>query len=394
MQSLEDHRLSLNKIFQTIQAANQHLLNKNFNELDLTQKLIENQTDELEILWNSIRPSVISNKLDKEVSRWDQVKNMLDESQKGLNPKQKYEMKNILERWLLTLANDKREGEDAIFDKRKLNLQYSATSKMLSEMKDKHIFSPNPRFNSIIQYAMHYLSFTSYPRSNLPIIIDENTVQINNYVRKLPPGKLQILLGLNNSLEVLGTMIMRYACLLIGGQQWAVPLELYQFIVERYGVTIEGFASPINSQILYINTSLNYCSLFLDTDQPYGSLGDFFSVDFLGKSVYVNPPYVFDIMNRVSQKVIQICSNAGMSFVRFFITVPEWTDAQYYIELMSSSFLVFHHSFPKGRHYYVDTNHGFEKVPANFATHLFVLAVNIRDDYNEFISYTEQVFHT
>jgi hypothetical protein len=295
---------------------------------------------------------------------------------------------------LLTLSNDQQpKDEDVIFSNRKLTTQYPLTAKMFSEIQDKYIPNVDMKLSSIVKQATNWLSLKSYPNSNLPVIVDESTVQINNYVRKLPPGKLTILINMNNSYEVLGKMIMRYACLLIGGQQWAAPLEIYKFVVDRYNVTIEGFASPINSQILYISQNLKYCSIFPDTDKPYGSLGDFFLYDFLGNSVYVNPPYVLDIMNSMANKVIQTCNNARLSSVRFFITVPEWTDAEYYNNLMSSSHLVFHYSFPKGKHYYVDTNNGFEKVTAYFGTHLFILAVNIVDTYDDFINYTNGLFH-
>jgi hypothetical protein len=385
MESLEDYRLVLNQLFESVQNANKYVLTNNLIELNKTQDLIDQQAKELRTLLSLTKIT----KLDKEVSRWHRIRYMLDLTQKNLNNKQAYEMKNILERWLLTLANDK---EDDIFSEKKLDQKYPVTEKMLSEMKEKKIPVADNKFGIILLHARTWLSFTSYPSSKTPIIFDEDGIRIDDYVRILPPGKLKILLQMNDSLELLGIMIMRYACLLPGGQQWALPLEMHQYLVNRYQVTIEGFASPINSQILNISKDLHYCSLFHDTDKYYGSLGDFFSVDFTGKNVYANPPYVLDIMNRTAVKIIQICSSVNNSFVRFFITVPEWTDAEYYSMLMNSPFLVFHHGFAKGQHYYVDTNNGFEKVPAYFGTHLFIMAVNVTDTYDEFVTFAEKVY--
>lgn len=389
---LESYRIILNELYRSIQFANNDVLTNNLVELEKNQGRINEESQLLQSMWESIKDEdLIEDKLDREVSRWNHIDNMLKETRKGLNNKLAYELRNIYERWLLNMANDK-QSEDEIFSTSKLNEKYPATSKMLSEMKEKNIPNNLSKFNTALNYSRSFLNLTSYPKSAPPVIIGNDSVQINDYIRKLPARKLQILLEINPSLYVLGVMIMRYACLLIGGQQWAVPIQIYEFMVKRYNITIEGFASPINSQILYISKNLRYCSLFPDTDTPYGSLGSFFSMDFTGKNVYVNPPYVGAIMNRVAAKVINNCYDARSTPTRFFITVPDWTDAKYYSDLISSPFLVFHHGFSKGKHYYVDSNNGFEKITVNFGTHLFVLAVNIDDSYDEMVKYAERVY--
>ena len=338
------------------------------------------------------------NDIDKESDRYEHIKKALYSSQSGLKPKQQYEMKNILERWILTLANDVQESEDKIFSTRKLNLEYYATKKMLSEMEEKYITNFQDKFNEIISHCSNFLEIESGSTSGIPVELYKNgddKIIINQYyTRVFPPGKLNILLKMNDSLSDLGKMITRYACLMSGGQQWAIPLEMYKLMVDRYDVTIEGFASPINSQILYLNDKLNYCSIFLDTDQPYGSLGNFFENDFIGKNVYANPPYVLDIMENAVIKIIDTCAKAKLEnlYVRFFITVPEWKDAEFYLSLTDSLFLVFEHSFPKNKHHYIDTNNGFKKIPAHFGTHFFVLAANVKDNYDEIISQSEIIF--
>lgn len=335
--------------------------------------------------------------LDIEVSRYNAINKMLLRATEGLDTNQQYEVKNILERWLLTLANDKEEG-DKIFTSTKLKDNYNGTKKMFSELQDKKIPNYRKIYIDIISYAKEWLKITNYPKSQLPQILDNDTVKINDYIRILPPGKLDILLGINDDLVLLGRMIMRYACMLIGGQQWALPTEIYKYITENYKVTIEGFASPINSQILYVMNKevndLHFCSLFPDTDAIYGSIGSFFEYDFTDKHVYANPPYVDSLMNQVADKAIASCLNAKKKkgFVRFFITVPEWTDAEYYHKLKSSPYKVHEHSFPKYKHYYLDTNNGLTPVISKFGTHLFVLAVNVKDNYNEFITFAEEIY--
>lgn len=324
-------------------------------------------------------------KFDREVSRYEVINNMLVNAQKTSKHASDYELKNIMERWLLTVSQlpDK---QDEILTTSNDNIN----QKMLSEMMDKNIPNADTIYEYIIQKTNEWLSKTSYDESELPII-DNNRIIINNYQRTLPPGKLDILLGMNDSLVLLGTMVMRYASLLVGGQQWALPIELHRYMVENYQVTIEGFASPINSQILNIDTHLHYCSLFYDTDAIYGSLGSFFGNTFNNCHVYANPPYVDAIMNATADKVIDSCRNAN--FVRFFITVPEWTDAEYYHKLLTSEFLVYDYGFAKGKHYYVDTNDGYKKIPTTFGTHLFILAVNVQDDYKKFVDYANKIYN-
>jgi hypothetical protein len=316
------------------------------------------------------------------------------------------EMKNILERWILSLSNDKVDvSQDIIFSDIKLNYKYPATEKMLSEFNNKKIPDSENKFNYVISTTKKWLSDVNRNMNmdknfKLHINTYENTIVINDYTRELPLGKLQILLDINPSLEILGMMIMRYACLLIGGQQWALPRELHRYLVEQFNVTVEGFASPVNSQILTISKDLNYCSLFYDTDKFYGSLGDFFTTNFINKNVYANPPYVLSIMDATAEKIIEECSNivGTNNFVRFFITVPEWNNPipLYYSKFMESEFLVFDRSFAREKHYYVNTNNGSEKIPSQFGTHLFVLAVGINDTketYQRFVDFAENIYN-
>lgn len=271
----------------------------------------------------------------------------MQEVQQNRDQKEQYEIKNILERWLLTLSNDQRPNDkDPILVPRKLIDNYSANTKMYDEMKDKKILDRDDIYSTVLEKAHEWTEKTEHEKCNIPVIVNENTININGHERTLPPQKLSILRKLNDSLVSLGSMVMRYECLLIGEQQWAVPLEMYQFAVKNYGVSVEGFASPINSQILYINENLKYCSIFPDTDIYFGSIGSFFDANFDGKSVYVNPPYVLDIMNKVASHIESNLKNAK-TFARFFVNVPDWTDTDYYKSFTTSEYLKLHHKFGK-----------------------------------------------
>ena len=60
-----------------------------------------------------------------------------------------------------------------------------------------------------------------------------------------------------------------------GGEGWhkAVPDAAMQHLQSTFRVSLECFASPFNARL-----SL-FCSLYRDTDVPFGSLGSFFDLD-------------------------------------------------------------------------------------------------------------------
>lgn len=82
-------------------------------------------------------------------------------------------------------------------------------------------------------------------------------------------------------------MIMRYASILCNARENFCSQEFYRTLYEKYGIKFEGFASPFNAQLpLYEFNNYGkvidaqYCSLFEDTDAPFGSLGNFFAYDY------------------------------------------------------------------------------------------------------------------
>ena len=322
--------------------------------------------------------------LDQEVTRYRYVLAMADAIGRGLNQRQDDEAKNALERWLINLANDKQSSDrDPIFSLQKLEDNYPPTIKLRSELQEKKI--PSDRLSLVLQLGREYLGLKSYPKVRSCEITVEG-VQVGEYKFPLPTERGVLLLTRaqgNNALVC--TMIVRYACLLQRGQQWSIPTPVYRYFVEQHGVTIEGFASPINSRILTLNRAdLNFCSLFPDTDAPFGSLGDFFQVDFTGKHIVANPPFVPAVMDRMLLKINESCRQAAAKggYVRFFVIVPEWIKppAEFYVGLMNSPYCVFDFQLPGGSYYYVDLSGA--RIAVKFHSHIFILSVNVEEDYS------------
>ena len=174
------------------------------------------------------------------------------------------------------------------------------------------------------------------------------------------------------------------------GYQMAFPDVGFRWLRERVGVTAECFASPLNCW------NDRFCSVARDTDQFFGSLGNFFHFSGcippplpllagaaaeakLGGSFEANPPFVESIMNEMAatiEKLLEI-STAPFSFV---VVVPAWYDCAGVKQMTASRFLR-----PQARHvlvlekkkhaYRPGMQHraGHEEQPSNVDTLVFFL---------------------
>jgi hypothetical protein len=189
-----------------------------------------------------------------------------------------------------------------------------------------------------------------------------------------------------DKLMPLAAVCARLNCILARGQHWNAPQEIYEYFIKNKGVTLEGFSSPMNSQILSILSSagngmsevminkLNFCSLFEDTDEFFGSLGGFFNVNLVGRNSYVGPPYVIDILDKMTEKILKSMSAAAKSMKEtiIYLTVVHWADAEFNSLLLKSEYMIHSYIFAKETHAYYDSNNNDRQVFAKFETILMV----------------------
>lgn len=345
--------------------------------------------------------------LNVECARYECIQNILKSSNLELGNKQSYEMKNILERWLVSLSNFGANVQtlDPIFVHSDFmtpnrQLKCAITNKLYHEMLEKQIPKAFSRMISIIDKVCAYLDARSSfgDSQKWCAKFGETTLCIGSWVIPLSRNRKELLLEIHPSLYDLAVMIIRYHCLLPGGQQWSIPLEFCEFLVNNYNVTIEAFASPLNSKIIQVDKNLRFCSLFTDTDEKYGSIGNFFNGSLpLDTTIYCNPPFVESLMEKMTTKITHTCditaihnNHDTLSSIRFIIIVPRWEDATYYKALASSKYLVYSLDFAKGKHYFVN---GEEKIRAMFASRLFVLSVGYKDvDYESIATFTSKLY--
>lgn len=84
------------------------------------------------------------------------------------------------------------------------------------------------------------------------------------------------------------------------GVQAAVHSEVLDVLNEHFGTCMECFASPLNCRWP------RFCSLFIDTDAPFGSLGSFFEFQPSRGSFEANPPFDKDCVTRMAAHMLKL----------------------------------------------------------------------------------------
>lgn len=292
--------------------------------------------------------------MEQEFHRFILLKNYSDFQCSKLNLSKAYEFQNILERWLVSWAQDQ-HYLDPILSKKIYNSNHPINRLFLLEIKKKNINLPNALKDliSVVRnfYKKPAASITEWK-------IQDNTIKIktkkNIQTFEFNPERKKYLMK-KHSLEIdFIILVIRYACLLPRGQQWTVPMHIFYKIHEKINITLEAFASPFNSLGLMFNVP--YCSLF-DIDKKYGSVGNFFKYRIKeSDKIFINPPFVLDILN----------SMAILDVPNAIIFTPEWKDAKFYKFLRNKPY----HDVLKPGQYYYETSDG-KIIKSKFASHIW-----------------------
>ena len=145
-------------------------------------------------------------------------------------------------------------------------------------------------------------------------------------------------------------MLLRYAIFDMSNQQWSIGKNLYNDISETFNISFEMFASPLN-----FNMNM-FCSIFLDTDRMFGSLGSFYNLTVEKmlnqniKGVFFNPPYLPILMSNCTKQCINILDEMATLNVDFTIVsfLPNWSDADYIRSFLASKYVVIYKVVNKG----------------------------------------------
>lgn len=145
-------------------------------------------------------------------------------------------------------------------------------------------------------------------------------------------------------------MILRYGIFDMSNQQWSIGINLYDMISEIYEISFEMFASPLN-----FNMPM-FCSIFLDTDKVFGSVGSFYNLGINKllnqniKGVFFNPPYLPILMNHTTKLCINILAEMEKQNIEFSVVsfLPNWIDADYIQQFLHSKYTMIYKTMNKG----------------------------------------------
>lgn len=272
-----------------------------------------------------------------------------------------YEYKNIVERWIISLYNIKYK-QNVIFTI--ISINNPINQKFINELIDKNIFNDKNNaeifVNNIVEIINNFLQFDNKILNNdekdINIIIKYDTLYYKNFKYSIYKKRMNLLFEIlkykkiDNPDQIIGIMLMRYASLANGGQQWNIPYKNYKYLYDKYNARIEGFASPINSQLIEINyKDINFCSLFHDTDHYFGSLGNFFDINVKNKTIIINPPYIEQILADVVNKIFNLIEDNNLCI----FTMPHWSDSTAF-ELVKKH-AIYYEILYKNKYYYEDS---------------------------------------
>lgn len=288
--------------------------------------------------------------------------------------KRPYDALNALERWLLVNAED---DPNNIFGRKVdigTDLETGAPVTVGSNMENNNKFitelneaikQPANIGRQLFRQLQEAIEKYSPQTPSLDVPkFEPNKVSYRDFTLFLPKERLSIFRQRGTDWQIIA-MILRYASLLSKGQQWAIPQEIYAKSVATLNVTVEGFASPLNSQLLILSLNstspLAFCSLFPDLDRPFGSRGSFFDVNLVNLITVVNPPFIESVLARAAKYCLsQMEKSEGTGFIFYG---PEWVDALYYDILTKSKYYKGHTVLLANKHYYMQ---GGQKILARF----------------------------
>lgn len=305
-----------------------------------------------------------------------------------------YEFLNAIERWILSQANENDHETDEVFSDRIRLLNAPFNKKFIEEMIGLKfdLDSVHDFIRDITDKVSNYKELPIPPNINDAFFLSHISRERKNIFKHL-------LIPIDNVI----LSCIRYDRIMRRGQQWNLPEAVHRTVIEKFKGYIEGFASPFNSQYLriiyhnYVNgvndnysDKLKICTLFPDVDKPFKSVGSFFKINFNKQfphnyTINSNPPSVEPLLNKMCTHIINHCDEAKEMNkpIRFIINCNNWTDADFYINYLSSPYLLYHRILHKKTYFYEQSENNDHRMIANFDSVIFVIGYDPGDFFNE-----------
>jgi hypothetical protein len=231
---------------------------------------------------------------------------------------------------------------------------------------------------------------TNIKFKNINFNIKDFRILKNNYIKLKRIYKGDIKLFDFN----LWIILLRYHILGSNNHQLGISPKVINNLVKDFNLSHELFASPINC------TLDSFCSIYVDIEKYFGSVGNFFKYELKSGFYTFNPPYQVDIIENGFNRLfyyLEHCKNIG-----FFITVPIWdnegksnfninekikyNDFEIIYKIKKSKYLKLKLEIPKENFSYLDHNNYNVKNITIQNTYVFVLA-NYDDNFEKIKEY-------
>lgn len=120
-----------------------------------------------------------------------------------------------------------------------------------------------------------------------------------------------------NKLALYFCILYRYNILDADNQQLSVNIDLKKELTQKFNIDWEMFGSCFNRSFH------NYGSIYYDLERYFGSVGNFFSNDYISGLYMANPPFDETIMKNMALKLIDCLDKTTMP-LGFVIVIPVW----------------------------------------------------------------------
>ncbi len=271
------------------------------------------------------------------------------------------EADNILERWLMALVNTpgaaaQRAPWARVY--RRSSLGDGFNNKLAGELVEKRFVAGADEAGRLVTEILalvdRRLAKPPRPTGAAPACDAHGLGYGSHFHAALTPRLAQLVdLG---GCDAAVAVALRYSVVVSAGQQWGLPQRHVDHLYDDFKVCGEAFASPLNARLLGKLGAI-FCSVFPDTDEPFGSVGDFFALPDLElrtRNWIVNPPFVEELMTRAAQRVTGIIGPDAPQ--TYFFVIPAWIDSQAYKLLHECPYRVAEARLSPGEYVYEDAS--------------------------------------
>lgn len=262
------------------------------------------------------------------------------------SPGGKYELNNILSRWIVSLAQSSGDSPaNTVYGQLSADADMPANTKMATELAEKKVVESTDAAHKlareIIQRVVALRDSKSLLREEvMPCVIRKGHMECVACASFSYPAtpRSSVLLAAFGTRAVVASALL-HSTLPDSGQQWGLP-QAHADDLYALGVRNEAFASPFDSRFAG-KLDARYCSLFA-ADKALGSTGNFFGTNMLDHAGdwQINPPFVESILAAAAKKALAAVTAAAeqKKELTVWFLMPDWTDSECYRTLFETPY--------------------------------------------------------